>query len=569
MSAMNFNTANQTLRQLLGNGLTYHVPRFQRDYSWSENEWEDLWSDIQGILAPGGESAHYMGYLVLQSSDNRRFDIIDGQQRLTTLSLLVLAILKNLDALVKDNIDSDQNRRRIEQLRNSYLGYLDPVTLVPLPKLTLNRNNNSFYQNYLLPLERLPQRGLKASEHLLRKSFEWFAAHVREDRAAKNGADLAKIVEEVAGRLFFTVITVTDELNAFKVFETLNARGVRLSATDLLKNYLFAVAHGDGCHETEIQNLEQRWEVILGKLGSENFPDFLRVHWNSRNAFVRQADLFKTIRGHIRDKGAVFQLLRNLDEDVDVYAAFSEPTDPLWAEPEQQKHIAELRMFNVRQPYPLLLAVKRQLLPSDFTLVLRACTIISFRYNVIGGLAGSEQERTYNNVAERVARKELTSASAVIRALRTVYLSDEQFLGAFAEKQLKTTQSRNKRVARYILFKIERHVSTNDYDFDSGQYTLEHVLPENPGESWSDFSNDLVERFVYRLGNLTPLKAGANREAGNQPFEIKKALYTASEFVITRKIADENADWTPERITARQKWLAKQATSIWRIDIPS
>ncbi len=81
---MNFNTSNNTLRQLLSNGLTYRVPPFQRDYSWTDDEWDDLWQDIQGLFEEDGEPAHYMGYLVLQSSDNKRFDIIDGQQRITT-----------------------------------------------------------------------------------------------------------------------------------------------------------------------------------------------------------------------------------------------------------------------------------------------------------------------------------------------------------------------------------------------------------------------------------------------------------------------------------------------------
>ncbi len=77
MSAVSFNTANQTYRQLMGNGLAYRVPRFQRDYSWTQDEWDDLWQDIQGVLA-GGEPAHYMGYLVLQTQDNKAFHVIDG-----------------------------------------------------------------------------------------------------------------------------------------------------------------------------------------------------------------------------------------------------------------------------------------------------------------------------------------------------------------------------------------------------------------------------------------------------------------------------------------------------------
>ena len=178
---MNFNTANLTFRQLLGNGLTYSVPPFQGDYSWTEDEWDDLWQDILGLFEEDGETAHYMGYLVLQSSNNKQFDIIDGQQRMTTLSIMILAGLAYLQDLVVDNLDADKNRRRKEQLQNSYIGYVDPVSLVPRSKLELNRHNNRFYQTYLVPLEPLPRRGLNTSEQLLRKAFEWFNSHLAPD----------------------------------------------------------------------------------------------------------------------------------------------------------------------------------------------------------------------------------------------------------------------------------------------------------------------------------------------------------------------------------------------------
>jgi uncharacterized protein with ParB-like and HNH nuclease domain len=137
MSATNFNTKNDTYRKLMGNGLTYRIPPFQRDYSWTEEEWEDLWSDIVSTLSPDGESAHYMGYLVLQSQDDKVFDVIDGQQRLTTLSLIVLATLKNLQRLITAGKDPQRTQQRLEQLRQTYVGYLDPVTLVPRAKLRL------------------------------------------------------------------------------------------------------------------------------------------------------------------------------------------------------------------------------------------------------------------------------------------------------------------------------------------------------------------------------------------------------------------------------------------------
>ena len=191
MANMNFNTANKTLRQLLSNGLSYKVPWFQRDYSWTEEEWDDLWQDILEITASKDESAHYMGYVVLQSKDNEHFDIIDGQQRLTTISLLVLAVLKNLHEIDTDDLENENNQKRIEQLRSIFIGFLDPVTLVPKSKLELNRNNDSFYQNYLVPLEDIPQRGLKNSEKLIKKSFEFFYSvikkHFKETSDNKKG----------------------------------------------------------------------------------------------------------------------------------------------------------------------------------------------------------------------------------------------------------------------------------------------------------------------------------------------------------------------------------------------
>ena len=108
MATMNFNTTNSTFRQLLGNGLSYRVPPFQRDYSWTEDEWDDLWQDIIGLFETDGEPAHYMGYLVLQSSDSKRFDIIDGQQRITTISVMILAALGHLQELVATGFDAEK-----------------------------------------------------------------------------------------------------------------------------------------------------------------------------------------------------------------------------------------------------------------------------------------------------------------------------------------------------------------------------------------------------------------------------------------------------------------------------
>ncbi len=567
MSATNFKTENNTYRKLIGNGLTYRIPRFQRDYSWTDDEWEDLWVDILGTIQEDGEPAHYMGYLVLQSQDEKNFDVIDGQQRLTTLTLIVLAALKNLQRLIEDKNQPEHNQQRLDQIRQTYIGYLDPVTLISRTKLTLNRNNDHYFQTYLVPLGHLPQRGFRASEHSLRKAFEWFEKRVR-DYAKKAGGDegvaLATLVETMSDRLFFTVISVTDELNAYKVFETLNARGVRLSSTDLLKNYLFSVLHRDNEHPHEMKVLEDRWEAMVTRLGSESFPDFLRIHWISRKTFVRQSELFKTIRAKVTHREAVFQLLRDMEEDMDTYLALTNPEASQW-HPDLKGYAQNLRMFSVRQPFPLLFAAHRKLPDADFAGLLRSCVIISFRYNVIGSQPTNEQERVYYVVAQKIANDEIATATAALEGMKTVYPNDDAYRAAFSEKIIRTTNSRNLRIVRYILCALEKQASGNDHDFESDSFNVEHVLPQNPENDWEAFSDEEVDAMVYRLGNMALLSKSVNKNLGNSGFGVKKPVLAESQFELTRKIAEDNADWTPERIAARQKALAKLATSVWRI----
>jgi hypothetical protein len=248
---------------------------------------------------------------------------------------------------------------------------------------------------------------------------------------------------------------------------------VRLSATDLLKNYLFSVLDRGGENDHELRNLEGRWEAMVGRLGAESFPDFLRVHWNSRRPFARQAELFKTIRGQVKTREAVFQLLRDMEQDLDAYLALSSPEVSDWSR-ELKALAGTLRTFNVRQPFPLLLSARRHFTETEFASLLCACVVISLRY-------------------------------------------------------------------------------------------LEHVLPQNPQTGWDNFTHEEAEAHAYRLGNLTLMQAGANRDLGNAAYPAKRAAYERSGLAITRLLAQEYAEWTPERIAARQVWKANQATSIWRI----
>lgn len=411
-------TSSSTLRQLLGNGLRYNIPKFQRDYSWTNEQWDDLWQDIEAVRK-GEEPAHYLGYLVLQTKDDKNYRVIDGQQRMTTLSLLILAVIKVLEDFIEKGIDPEKNKIRSQTFRNSYIGYLDPVSLVAVNKLSLNRNNDDFYRQKLVSLQNLPIRGLNSSEKLMKNCFNWFYNQIR--RQFSTGESIASYLDEIIDKLFFTVITVNDELNAFRVFETLNARGVQLSSADLLKNYLFSVVDAQGSHSSEINEIESLWSNVIAKLGSQRFPEFLRVFWNSKNKTVRKSELFKVIRRSINDKGDAFSLIRDLENSADVYIALRNPDDELWiGENKIKGYLEDLKLFQVRQPIALLLAAYDHLTIPEFTKVLKAITIISFRYNVIGGLNPNDQEVIYNNIALKLRRGETFEE----RLLEPVYPKD-------------------------------------------------------------------------------------------------------------------------------------------------
>ena len=551
-------TSNKTYRQLMGNGIRYEIPKFQRDYTWESEQWDDLWQDIK-MLQTEEESEHYMGYLVLQTSDNKNFFIIDGQQRLTTLSMLILTVLKCLDDLVGNNVDSVDNIKRKENLQNSYIGYVNPVTLIANNKLKLNRNSDDYYKQYLVLLRELPLRNTNASEKHMRECFIWYYDKVKKE--FKTGEALAAFVDSTVDKLFFTVIEVTDQINAFKVFETLNARGVQLSSSDLLKNHLFSVVDETKPHISEIEELENIWSRIVGKLGEQKFEDYLRYYWNSYNRTVGKKHLFKVIKSDITTKEAVFELVRNLQDTADLYLAIQDPDDEFWkSSPEIRESLRELRLFQIKQTNSLLLSAYKNLDLSFFGKLAKACAIISFRYNIIGGLNPNAQEDVYNSMALKLHSWKKLDLSD----FQSIYVSDSSFENYFPIKSFKNT-SRNHKIVKYILSKIERYKLSNEISYDSDLFTVGHILPESADESWGEFSHEELNRSLYRLGNLCLLEQKCNREASSMKFVDKSNLYQKSNSKLTNEIAENYHTWSEAKVSDRQRELAKDAKSIWKL----
>ena len=551
-------TSNKTYRQLMGNGLRYEIPKFQRDYSWEAEHWDDLWQDIRALLADE-DNEHYMGYLVLQTSNNKEFQIIDGQQRLTTMSLLILSTLKCLKELVDSGIEAENNLKRKDSLLNSYIGYVDPVTLISNNKLKLNRNSDDYYKQHLVLLKELPLRNTNSSEKQMRECFNWYYDRIKKE--FNTGESLAAFIDNIVDKLFFTVIEVTDQLNAFKVFETLNARGVQLSSADLLKNYLFFVVDETKPHISEIEELENIWSKIVGKLGEQKFEDYLRYYWNSINKSVGKKNLFKNVKGNIKSKEQVFELIRNLNDTADLYLAIQNPEDEFWRDkPEIRKSLKELKLFQIRQINSLFLSALRNLEVENFRKLAKICSVISFRYNIIGGLNPNAQEDVYNTVALKIS----SNKRFEVADFQSIYVSDLNFENDFSTKEFKNT-TRNHKIVKYILSKIEVYQHKNEIDPESDLFTIEHILPENADDTWGNFTFEEINRSVYRMGNLTLLERKLNREAGQKGYVEKIVLFAQSNSELTKTLPDNFNTWNEDKLAARQRELAKYAKAIWKI----
>ena len=557
------NTSSESFRKLMSNGNVYRVPTFQRDYSWEEEQWEDLWADL---ISPEQDQIHYMGYAVFQAKADEESLIIDGQQRFATLSVVILAGLSVLQHWATLGIDQQENIERIEELRRNFIGYKSPSSLATRSKLSLNHNDDDFYQSYLVGLRPPPARSrLRPSVRLLLGASEYFFKKFKERYDEnRSGQALADFIDKRIGTsLVFTTIQVGDDLRAYQVFETLNARGVKLSSTDLLKNYLFSVVHKTS--PSDIPEVERRWNYVSEQLGEEDLPTFVRHYWNSKHVLAPKNNLFRSIKSDVSTNREAFDFLGELENAAPIYLAFSRPEDPNWA-PEQRRWVEALRIFNVSQCYCLLFAGKSKWDPSSYTSLLRLSVVLSFRYSVIGGLNPNALEGAYHKAALGISRGELKNVQAVASRLREVYPNDEKFKADFAAKTLNTSNTRGRKLARYILLQIEAAEEGVASWQDDVSATIEHVLPENPSAPWRDtFSEEDQDFLTHRLGNLALLEAPKNRHAGQLAFPEKVPIYQRSNYRTTQRIA-QSAEWEPDSIRSRQDRMAEKAAAIWRID---
>jgi len=508
-----------------------------------------------------------MGAVVMAATGERHWQIIDGQQRLATLSLLTLAVIRHLERLSSQGVDATANGERAVELRATYVGRRDPASLVESSRLFLNEADDGFYQDYLVQLRApLNARALSQSNSLLWQCLEFFGRRLAEqDGWRSDGEMVAKLISEtVAWRLLFILITVEDEVSAYTVFETLNARGMELTTTDLLKNYLFSRVKV----VSDLQFLQRQWKRLMDTVRPERFPEFLRYHLQCTHPQVRNQRVFKMVRDVIPSPQAVFDFIKVIEPRADLYDALTDVENERWRElPDAKIFIAELALFGARQMTPLLFAAWERLTPDDFVSVLRTVSVLTFRYTVVGRLNPNELEAVYHAAAAALLAGTAVSPAQVFEHLKDVYVTDDKFAQDFASMAV-PTRGRSKRLAKYVLSRLETDASHKAIDWNTDPGTVEHILPENAGESWDEcFPEPLRDGAVYRLGNLTLLEPRLNRRVGTMVFADKVPTYDESQYVMTSNLARlDIEEWSFAHLEKRQRELAKRARHLWRVD---
>ena len=562
-----FDTKTTSFQELIGNGKKYKIPEFQRDFSWKEENWEDLWQDLMDVYNET-EPQHYMGAIVLQNTDDKKtFIVVDGQQRITTLSLFVLAIAKHIKDLIDKGRDVDNNKERLKKILDTYIGEKSLSDLYYKSKLTLNENNDSFYQSRILEFKEPDNyTKLRDSEKLIYDAYRYYYNKIKETFTHLSGETLGTFLEKTLDGLMFIQITVDDDISAYTVFETLNARGVELTTTDLLKNYLFAIVASLGKGGSEFKILKENWQQIVDTVGLKKFPVFLRFYLNSKQDVVRKERLFKEIKRQVKEPKEAIELIDTLKKTAYLYAAILNPNDDFWSDYDNQKEIrqslSELRLFNVIQPIPLIFAVnekKKEWLPR----LLKALASISFRYNVIGKLNPNLMEKTYNKIAVKLYNGDIENFSQIKDLLNEVYVNDDTFVNIFKSKEIPTS-GKNKSLVKYILTKIENQIAEKEYSFTDSTFTIEHILPENYNEEWNELFSNEAGKYIYRLGNYTLLEDKKNYNVGRESFAEKKNVYTTSQFKLSKNELNYD-EWNINSLNNYQAKLAKYAKSIWKL----
>ena len=546
---------------------SFYVPTHQRDYRWDRDKVEKLFDDL--IEAKDrGDRFYFIGLMVFMQGE-KGLRVLDGQQRLATTIIILSAMRAWFGANEAGGITSNK-------IQYDFIGRAEYGEKEQQPKLRLNYNNNERFQRYVINSNPIPTiRGELASLSKHAPNYRLLDAisycHQRVQTLAEHHADkaatyFADLLKYLRDSVVVVRLTVPNEANAFRVFETLNDRGLDLSAVDLLKNHLFGLADAES--QAMLADLESRWVQIVQELQYVKEEEFLRVYWTSRNGRTQLEDIFEDVQKKFKTGVDAQNLSIDLLEASEQYAAIEIADDPVWSihTPSTRELIASLKLLGSKQVRPVILSALKKFDVTEFERLMRLLEIVIVRWQIIGEQRTGLLEIQCARLAHLIWKGTTKTATEARAALDTVYLPDSTFQLRFSEKDGLSNQK-----AAYILKRIENHERSIKHGADARalsptkELTVEHVMPKSLDGEWATAaaSDPQLHNYTTRLGNLCLLTGSRNREAARTRFSDKKLIFVQCGLLTTAQIATY-PDWNRTSIEQHQAWLASKASAVWR-----
>ena len=537
------------------------VPTYQRSYAWTDKNVTQLFKDLGTAIAEG-ESEYFLGSIVLIGETTDRPSVVDGQQRLATITILLSAI--------RDYFQAKGDGGRASKIENDYLLETDLRTQEQTPKLKLNESDHDFFYKRILtsigsPLRK--EKPTKESHDRIAKAADFANEHVHAVATATSDptSRLIDWLEYMSKQARVIRIQVPDDANAYRIFETLNDRGLKLALSDLLKNYLFHKA------DDRIAEAQKGWIAMASILEAaedeELIVDFIRHLWSSEHGLTREKVLYDKIKERITSKQAAIDLTNKLASTARTYAAIINTDHELWAKygSDTRAYMATLNLMGMTQIRPLLLAILETFTPVEIKKSMRLFVSWAVRFLVVGGVGGGTLESHYSDRAREITTGKIKKATELVKAMKSVVAADGEFQAKFA-----TVTVSKVGLARYYLRVLERQASGEPEpelvpNPNEEEINLEHILPQTWTKEWKHFDAESARSYVKRIGNLALMRKSGNDDVGNQKFADKAKVYRKSELELTRNIVTyaNNGHWQKESIEHRQQKLAELAVKAW------
>ncbi|MDQ2805602.1 MAG: DUF262 domain-containing protein [Chloroflexota bacterium] len=536
------------------------IPIYQRTYSWNIQQCRQLWEDITRIVQDDTASGHFLGSIVyigksavvVHTSINPVL-VIDGQQRLTTLSLLLAALGK---VLAEDKAATDINRKKID---NFYLFNPDEDG-EDRYKLLLTRGD----KDTLIAL--LEGRDLpKQAAQRIEQNYNFFLQQIR---AWSGNIDT---LWQGIGKLFVVAVALEHgKDNPQLIFESLNSTGLDLSQADLIRNYLLMQL--DNKQQTELYN--HYWypmEQAFDPADPSQFDRFVRDYLTVKTGQIPNIrDIYTSFKAYAERQRAEGVATAEFVAEVYRYARdFVELVRAQVADVAIQEALADISALKVEVAYPFLLAVYRdykehRLTDSEFATVLGLIESYVFR-RTICGIATNSLNKTFTTLYRQIKPdRYVESLQAVLlnKESFTRFPRDDEFRAEFVRRDVYTSPRRN-----YLLGKLENYGSKERVQVET--LTVEHIMPQNRSLSpaWiAELGSDwqaVQDRYLHTIGNLT--LTGYNSELGTRSFQDKRDMaggFAASPLRLNKSLATTE-HWDEAAICRRATALAQRALQIW------